>query len=167
RFVYRITAFDKPFQTAVLYIDTESFAFVRLELTRQAKGGRSWQRRLASGQKQVYYNVIFEYQEHDGKMYLKYQKEEDSWKIYKNAESKKLLFVQNPKKELFINKVITKNVDQYSFSPNLEITKSVEAQAPAYDPGFWQYYNTPAQTKALSKIETYLKAAQLEVKEKE
>lgn len=167
RFVYRITAVDKPFQTAVLYIDTESFAFVRLELTRKTKGGRSWRRRLASGQKQVYYNVVFEYQEHEGKMYLKYQKEEDSWEIYKNAESKKLLFTQYPKKELFINKVITKNIDQYNFNANLEITKSVEEQAPSFDPSFWKYYNTPAQTKALSKIETYLKAAQLEVKEKE
>ena len=166
RFVYRITAVDKPFQTAVLYIDTESFAFVRLELTRQAKGGRSWQRRLASGQKQVYYNVIFEYQEHEGKMYLKYQKEEDSWKVYKNAESPKLLFVQNPKKELFINKVITKNVAQYDFKPNLDITESVEEQAPAYDAAFWQYYNIPAQTKELSQIETYLKSVQLEMGEK-
>ena len=166
RFVYRITAVDKPFQTAVLYIDTESFAFVRLELTRQAKGGRSWQRRLASGQKQVYYNVIFEYQEHEGKMYLKYQKEEDSWKVYKNAESPKLLFVQNPKKELFINKVITKNVDQYNFKPNLDITESVEEQAPEYDASFWQYYNIPAQTKELSKIETYLKSAEVEMKGK-
>lgn len=166
RFVYRITAVDKPFQTAVLYIDTESFAFVRLELTRQAKGGRSWQRRLASGQKQVYYNVIFEYQEHEGKMYLKYQKEEDSWKVYKNAESPKLLFVQNPKKELFINKVITKNVDQYDFKPNLDITESVEEQAPDYDAAFWQYYNIPAQTKELSQIETYLKSVQLEMGEK-
>lgn len=166
RFVYRITAVDKPFQTAVLYIDTESFAFVRLELTRQAKGGRSWQRRLASGQKQVYYNVIFEYQEHEEKMYLKYQKEEDSWKVYKNAESPKLLFVQNPKKELFINKVITKNVDQYDFKPNLDITESVEEQAPDYDAAFWQYYNIPAQTKELSQIETYLKSVQLEMGEK-
>ncbi len=166
RFVYRITAVDKPFQTAVLYIDTESFAFVRLELTRQAKGGRSWQRRLASGQKQVFYNVIFEYQEHEGKMYLKYQKEEDSWKVYKNAESPKLLFVQNPKKELFINKVITKNVDQYNFKPNLDITESVEEQAPEYDPAFWQYYNIPAQTKELSQIETYLKSVELEMKGK-
>ena len=78
RFVYRIRAVDKPFQTAVLYIDTESFAFVRLELTRKAKGQRSWRRRLASGQKQVYYNVVFEYQEYEGKMYLKYQKEEEN-----------------------------------------------------------------------------------------
>lgn len=167
RFVYKITAIDKPFQTAILYIDTESFAFVRMELTRKTHKGRSWRRRMGSGQKQVYYHVIFEYQEHEGKMYLKYQKEEDSWEIYKNTESNKLLFTQYPKKELFINKVITTEVDQYAFKPNLQIDKSVEDQAEGYDPSFWQYYNAPTQTKELSQIEAYLKAAQIEEKEKE
>lgn len=167
RFVYKITAIDKPFQTAILYIDTESFAFVRMELTRKTHKGRSWRRRMGSGQKQVYYHVIFEYQEHQGKMYLKYQKEEDKWEIYKNVESNKLLFTQYPKKELFINKIITADIDQYPFSPNLQIDESVEDQAEAYSPDFWAYYNIPTQTKELSQIEAYLKAAQIEVKKKE
>lgn len=167
RFVYKIMAIDKPFQTAILYIDTESFAFVRMELTRKTHKGRSWRRRMGSGQKQVYYHVVFEYQEHQGKMYLKYQKEEDKWEIYKNVESNKLLFTQYPKKELFINKVITKDIDEYSFTPNLQIDKSVEEQAEAYDPDFWSYYNIPTQTKELSQIEAYLKEAQIEVKGEE
>jgi len=50
-----------------------------MELTRKAIRNRSWRRRFTNGALQVYYNVVFEYQEYNGKMYLKYQKEEDHW----------------------------------------------------------------------------------------
>ena len=96
KYLYKITATDDPFQKATLYIDIESFAFVKLELTRSANNGKSWKRRLTSGEEQVYYNVIFEYQEYKNKMYLKYQKEEDTWIIYDTNEPEKLLFTKNP-----------------------------------------------------------------------
>lgn len=105
RLVYKITGVDTPFQTATLFIDAESFAFVRMELTRQAIKNRSWRRRFTNGALQVFYNVVFEYQEYQGKMYLKYQKEEDHWRIFKGLESGKILFTKYPKKELFINNI--------------------------------------------------------------
>ncbi len=157
KYVYRIKATDEPFQKAILYIDTESFAFVKLELTRASHNGKSWKRRLTNGEEQVYYNVIFEYQEYNNKMYLKYQKEEDTWKIYDTKKPSKLLFTKNPKKELFINKIITDSIDQYPFKQNMNIGVSLENQSKEYNAVFWSKYNAPQKTKELSKIEQYLK----------
>ncbi|MEM9981216.1 MAG: carboxypeptidase-like regulatory domain-containing protein [Bacteroidota bacterium] len=162
--VYKILGQDRPFQEATLYIDTESFAFVKMELIRTAHKGKSWRRRLTSGQQQMLYQVVFEYQRYKDKWYLKYQKEEDTWQIYEDLLSDKLLFTKYPKKELFINRIIVENIEAYPFVRNLNIHQSVEDQAPPYDPTFWKYYNAPAQTKTLSRIEAYLKEAQ--VKEK-
>ncbi|MEO0570707.1 MAG: carboxypeptidase-like regulatory domain-containing protein [Bacteroidota bacterium] len=152
RLVYEIMATDPPFQTATLHIDAETFAFVRMELTRKAIKNRSWQKRFTNGALQVYYHVIFEYREYQGKMYLKYQKEEDHWRIFKGLESNKVLFTKYPKKELFINKIVTKNVSNYPFTPNMDIGASIEGQTTNYDMDFWSKYNIPERTEAQSTI---------------
>ena len=152
RLVYRIAAEDRPFQTATLYIDADSFAFVKMELTRKAKGNRSWRRRFTNGALQVYYNVVFEYQEYQGKMFLKYQKEEDHWRIFKGLESNKVLFTKYPKKELFINRIITEDIANYPFHRNMDMGSSIENQADAYDKSFWATYNIPQWTSDQSLI---------------
>lgn len=157
RYVYKISAVNKPYQKATLYIDTESFAFVRLELTRSKHKGKSWKRRLANGQQIAEYSLVMEYQEYNGKMYLKYKKEEDTWEIYDLQNPKKLLFTKSPKKELFVNKVVVDNVEQYPFESNMNISRSLEDQAKEYNAEFWSKYNAPARTKEMSKIEEYLK----------
>lgn len=158
RLVYKITGIDKPFQTTTLYIDTKTFAFVRIELIRKAKKNRSWKRRFSNGALQVYYNLVIEYQEINGKMYLKYQKEEDTWRIFKGLESNKVLFTKYPKKELFINKVIIDNVKNYPFKRNMDIGASIENQAEEFDPNFWNSYNIPTQTESESKIISELRS---------
>ncbi|MEM9671295.1 MAG: carboxypeptidase-like regulatory domain-containing protein [Cyclobacteriaceae bacterium] len=163
RYVYKIKGRNKPFETALLYIDTETFAFVRMELTRSAHRGRSWKRRLTNGLQQMHYRVIFEYQEYQGKWYLKYQKEEDTWQVYDGLESKKLLFTKYPKKELFVNKILTESLETSYFTANLLINRSIESQAKPYDPKFWEHYNAPTKTKELSTIEAYLKKAQIRI----
>ncbi|WP_158594412.1 carboxypeptidase-like regulatory domain-containing protein [Aquimarina sp. AD1] len=157
KYVYKIKGTDAPFQKATLYIDTESFAFVRMELTRTANKGKSWKRRLTHGGEQVYYNVIFEYQEYRNKMYLKYQREEDTWNIYDTKTPSKLLFVKEPKKELFVNKIIVDNVEKYPFTRNMNSDSSIENHSSEYNAEFWLNYNAPQQTKEISKIEQYLK----------
>ncbi|WP_350289157.1 carboxypeptidase-like regulatory domain-containing protein [uncultured Croceitalea sp.] len=157
RLVYKIAGVEKPFQTATLYIDAKTFAFVRMELTRKAIKNRSWRRRFTNGALQIYYNVVFEYQEYKGKMYLKYQKEEDHWRIFKGLESNKVLFTKYPKKELFINNIITENVANYPFKRNMEIGNSIENQAEKFDTEFWATYNIPQQTAEQSKILKELK----------
>lgn len=156
-YVYKIIATDSPYQSAILYIDIESFAFVRMELTRKANNGKSWKRKLSNGQLQIYYNGIFEYQEIRGKMYLKYQKEEDTWEIYDLEETDKLLVTKSPKKELIINHVIFEDVENYPFERNMQIDKSLENQLGNYNAAFWSKYNAPSQTAELSKIERDLK----------
>ncbi len=157
RLVYKISGMDEPFQKAVLYIDTETFAFVRVELTREAKNGTSWQRRFTNGAQQMFYNVIFEYQEYKGKFYLKYQKEEDIWRIYEGQDSNLLLFTKYPKKELFINNIIVDNVDNYRFLRNMDISSSIENQTKNFDAEFWATYNVPRRTAAQSQILRELK----------
>lgn len=157
KLVYKITGIDKPFQKATLYIDTETYAFVRMELTRAKHNGRSWRRRFTNGALQVHYNVIFEYQEYKGKMYLKYQKEEDTWEIFKGLESRKLLFTKYPKKELFVNKIVVDNLKEYPFKRNMDIGASIENQAKSYNAEFWATYNIPKQTEEESNIILELK----------
>lgn len=157
KYVYKIIAVDEPFQKATLFIDTESFAFVKIELTRTKNKGKLWKRRLSNGQQIVDYSIIIEYQEFKGKMYLKYKKEEDTWEIYDMQDPKKLLFTKNPKKELFVNKIVIKDVENYPFEENMKINRSIENQAKTYNAEFWLNYNAPKKTKAISKIELYLK----------
>ena len=150
--VYKISCIDRPFQTSKLFIDTETFAFVRIELIREAINGRSWARKFTNGALQVYYNLVLEYQEYEGKMYLKYQKEEDNWKIFNGLESSELLFMQYPKKELFINKIVTKNIKDYPFKKNMDIGASIENQANELNSDFWNSYNIPTRTEKESEI---------------
>jgi len=157
RLVYKIIGIDRPFQTATLYIDTDSFAFIRMELTRSKNGNRSWARQFTNGALQAHYNVVFEYQEIEGKMFLKYQKEEDTWEIYNGLGTKNLLFTKYPKKELFINKVITKDIDAYPFTKNMDTSLSIEDQKGEYNEPFWSSYNAPRQTETQSKIISELK----------
>ncbi len=157
KYVYKIVGEDTPFQTAVLHIDTETFAFVRIELTRKAYNGASWMRRLTNGAQQMQYHLICEYREYKGKMYLKYQQEEDTWQIYDAQNPSALLFTKNPKKELFINKIISEGVPIYHFNKNLQSGTSIEGQAKEYNAQFWERYNAPQRTKAMSKIEGELK----------
>lgn len=157
RYVYKISAVNKPYQKATLYIDTESFAFVRVELTRAKHKDKSWKRRLANGQQIAQYSLVIEYQEYKGKMYLKYKKEEDTWEVYDLQDPKKLLLTKSPKKELFVNKIVVDNVEQYPFESNMTISRSLENQQMEYNAEFWSSYNAPARTKEMSKIEQYLK----------
>ncbi|GAA4272947.1 carboxypeptidase-like regulatory domain-containing protein [Aquimarina gracilis] len=156
--VYKITGIDKPFQTSTLFIDTQTFAFVKIELTREAIKNKSWRRRFSNGALQVYYNLVLEYQEYEGKMYLKYQKEEDHWRIFKGLESNKVIFTQYPKKELFINKIIIDNVENYPFKRNMDIGTSIENQAKEFNADFWNSYNIPTQTEKESEIISELKS---------
>jgi len=155
--VYKINGFDKPFQTSTLFIDTKTFAFVKIELTRETKNNKSWARRFTNGALQVYYNLVLEYQEYEGKMYLKYQKEEDSWRIFKGLESNKIVFTKYPKKELFINKIIVDCIESYPFKRNMDIGTSIENQAKEFNADFWKSYNAPTQTEKESKIISELK----------
>lgn len=156
--VYKVIGVDKPFQTSTLFIDIETFAFVRIELTRKSTKNKSWKRRMTNGALQIYYNLVLEYQEYEGKMYLKYQKEEDNWQIFEDLESNKILFTKYPKKELFINKIIAENLENYPFDKNMDISTSIENQAKEFNADFWNSYNIPAQTEQQSKIIEELKS---------
>ncbi len=163
RVVYKIAARDAPFQRAVLYIDAETFAFVRIELTRQMSHGEYYKRGLKNGQQEIDYSIIYEYQKYNGRMYLKYQKEEDTYIVFEDSASDSVLFTKDPRKELFINKLIIENVDDYPFTKNLLINRSIESQAKPYNAEFWKYYNVPVETAEESEIAEKLRKAQLNI----
>ena len=156
--VYKIKAISPPFREALLFIDLESYAFVRLEFRRSTSQGKYYKRRLTNGQQESSYTMIFEYQQYNDKMYLRYQREEDVWQIFDGLESDSLLFTKRPKKELFINNIVTENLDQYPFKSNFDRFQSIEGQVKPYDPEFWKHYNVPLQTAEESKIVELLKA---------
>ena len=157
--------FEISFRVYIHFIDIESYAFVRIDYSRSVHQNKYYKRRLSNGQQEKSYNLVFEYQEYNGKWYLKYQKEEDVWEVFQGLESNELIFTKYPKKELFINKVITEALEEYPFTENLRDSDSVESQAKPSNPVFWRYYNFPAKTKEQSKIEEYLREAEIELKE--
>ena len=69
------------------------------------------------------------------------------------------MYKRQPKKELFVNNIITENLTKYPFTENMDAGTSLEHQSLPYDPQFWSTYNAPQSTKELSKIEQYLKEA--------
>ncbi|MEM7109462.1 MAG: carboxypeptidase-like regulatory domain-containing protein, partial [Bacteroidota bacterium] len=120
--VYKITGVNPPFEEVILYIDVDTYAFVKIELNRSKNNQRYYKQRFTNGQQEASYTMIFEYQKINGKMYLKYQKEVDTWDIFEGLESSKLLFVKQFAKELFVNKIITDSVSNYPFNKNLKTT---------------------------------------------
>jgi hypothetical protein len=84
-------------------------------------------------------------------MYLKYQREEDADNLF-DKETNQVQLKQSFMKELFINEVITQQVEERRPKESMNINKSTESQARPYNADFWQYYNLPSQTAQESKI---------------
>jgi hypothetical protein len=154
RTVYKIEGRESDAETATLYIDTESFAIVKLELRDRMVNGEYYRRYLnlpdPYGLQETSFTMVFEYREFNGKMYLRYQREEDTYNLF-NKITNKVLLRQAFTKELFVNNIITENVAVNAGTP-MNINRSVESQAGVYNAAFWERYNAPAETAASTKI---------------
>ena len=95
--------------------------------------------------------MIFEFQRIDNKMYLKYQREEDAYNVF-NKTTSEVIVRQSFVKELFVNSVITENLDKIAAQNGMNMNRSVEGQAAPFNADFWKYYNAPAETATDSKI---------------
>ena len=62
KLAYKINAVNKPFYEAQFFIDVDSYAFIKIDYSRRAQSKRYYKRRLANGQQEQYYNLVFEYQ---------------------------------------------------------------------------------------------------------
>ncbi len=93
-------------------------------------------------------------------MYLKYQCEEDTYNVF-NKTSKEVIVKQSFVKELFVNKVITDNLDKVAVQNRMNVNKSVEGQAAPFNADFWKYYNAPIETAKDSEIIKELQKAEL------
>jgi hypothetical protein len=152
--VYKISGAKSPSQTATLFIDSENFAFLKLELKMQMVNGEFYRRYLnlpdPYGLQETSFRMVFEFQRIDDKMYLKYQREEDSYNLF-NKSTNEVILRQSFMKELFVNKVVKDDLDN-TVGQKMNINKSVEGQASSFNAEFWKYYNVPMETATDSKI---------------
>lgn len=155
RTVYKISGLSSPSESAVLFIDSDDFSILKLELKEQMVNGEYYRRYLnlpdPYGLQETSFNMIFEFQRIDGKMYLKYQREEDSYNLF-HKTTNEILLRQSFVKELFVNNVVKDNVDAVAVRPRMNIQQSLEGQANTFNPEFWKYYNVPMETAKESTI---------------
>lgn len=155
RTVYKISGYSSPSESAILYIDSNDFSILKIELKEQMVNGEYYRRYLnlpdPYGLQETSFKVIFEFQRIDDKMYLKYQREEDSFNFF-NKSTNEIIVRQSFVKELFVNNVITDNVESVAKSQHMNIQKSIEGQVNTYNPEFWKYYNVPLETARESAI---------------
>ena len=93
-------------------------------------------------------------------MYLKYQREEDSYNLF-DKFTNEVILRQSFMKELFVNNVVKDNFDNTA-GQKMNINKSVEDQASSFNAEFWKYYNAPMETSKDSKIITELQELKVE-----
>ncbi|MEJ1240393.1 carboxypeptidase-like regulatory domain-containing protein [Chryseolinea sp. T2] len=154
RTVYKISGSKGESASTEMFIDSETFAILKLEFKNQMVDGQYYRRYLnlpdPYGLQETSFRMVFEFQQIDHLMYLKYQREEDTYNLF-NKTTQEILLRQAFVKELFVNNVI---VDPGSMitSKSMNFNKSVEGQAPPYNEEFWKYYNAPLETLKESKI---------------
>jgi hypothetical protein len=152
--VYKISGTKEHSETTVMYIDSNDFSVLKLELNTRMINGEFYRRYInlpdPYGLQETSFRVLFEFQKIDDKMYLKYQKEEDTYNLF-NKTTNEIIVKQSFIKELFVNNVEYSNLN-YSNNQVMNINKSVEGQAKPVNVNFWKYYNAPIETANDSKI---------------
>jgi hypothetical protein len=152
--VYKISGRKSPSESCEMYIDSKDYSVIKVELKTQMINGQFYRRYLnlpdPYGQQQTSFRMIFEFQKIDNKMYLKYQREEDTYNLF-NKTTNEIILKQAYVKELFVNNVIQTPPDS-SINAQMNINKSVEGQAKPYNASFWRYYNIPIETSKFSTI---------------
>jgi hypothetical protein len=103
--------------------------------------------------------MIFEFQKHGDKMYLKYQREEDSYNLF-NKTTHEIILRQSFVKELFVNNILSEPPVEAT-GQRMNMHKSVEGQAQAFNADFWKHYNAPMETSKDSKIIAELQESSL------
>ena len=151
---YKISGTKSPSQSTVMYIDSDDFSILKLELKMQMVNGEFYRRYLnlpdPYGLQETSFRMIFEFQKLDDKMYLKYQREEDTYNLF-NKTTNEIILRQSFVKELFVNNVVQGNPDD-PIGQRMNMNKSVEGQANPFNADFWKYYNAPLETAKDSKI---------------
>jgi hypothetical protein len=152
--VYKISGRKNASESTEMYIDSKDFSIIKLELRTQMVNGQFYRRYLnlpdPYGQQETSVRTIFEFQKIDNKMYLKYQREEDTYNLF-NKTTNEIVLRQAYVKELFVNNVVQIPSDSL-INEQMNINKSVEGQARPYNALFWRYYNIPIETAKFSAI---------------
>ncbi len=151
---YKISGTKSASESTVMYIDSDDFSILKLELKMQMVNGEFYRRYLnlpdPYGLQETSFRMIFEFQKVDDKMYLKYQREEDSYNLF-NKTTNEIILRQSFVKELFVNNVVQGNLND-QVGQRMNMNKSVEGQANPFNADFWKYYNAPIETAKDSKI---------------
>ncbi len=154
RTVYKISGIKGSSVSTVMYIDCNDFSIIKLEYKTQMVNGEFYRRYLnlpdPYGQQQTSFLMIFEFQKIDDKMYLKYQREEDTYNLF-DKTTNEIILRQSFVKELFVNNVVQGTLENLTGS-QMNMNKSVEGQATPFNANFWKYYNVPIETSKDSKV---------------
>jgi hypothetical protein len=152
--VYKISGTRSVNESTVMYINSDDFSILKLELKKQMVNGEFYRRYLnlpdPYGLQETSFKMIFEFQKMDDKMYLKYQREEDSYNVF-NKKTNEIILRQSFVKELFVNNVVKENLEAPT-NQRMNMNKSVEGQASPFNADFWKYYNAPIETSKDSKV---------------
>lgn len=152
--VYKISGIRNENTSAILYIDSDDFSILKIELKKQMVNGAYYRRYLnlpdPYGLQETSFKIIFEFQKIDGLMYLKYQREEDSYHVF-HKTTNEIILRQSFVKELFVNHVVRDHLAAPT-GLMMNINKSVEGQAKEFNADFWKYYNAPMETAKDSKV---------------
>jgi hypothetical protein len=163
--VYKIKAVKNKVQEATLFIDQVNFSIIKIDLTRKMVDGKFYKRWInlpdPYGMQETSYRMVFEYKEVEGKMYLKYQREEDTYNIF-NKTTNEVAIRQSFMKELFVTNIVTNAGGSQPVYPRMNMNKSIESQANSYNEKFWLHYNSPLQTARESEIVKELAEAEKE-----
>jgi hypothetical protein len=155
RTVFMISGKAGKVTRAQLWIDAETYGFLKIIMERSMINGEYYRRYLnmtdSLGMLETSFRMDLEFRTYNGKMYLKSQREEDSYDVI-NKFTGKIIVKQTAMKELFINDIITEAERLKEFAAGMSINQSVEAQAAPYSEEFWEHYNMPARTKEGSRI---------------
>lgn len=153
QFVYQISGTRAPGETTMMYINGDDYSILKVEYAKQMVNGEFYRRYLnlpdPYGLQETSFRVVFEFQKLDNKMYLKYQKEEDTYNLF-NKTTNDILLKQSFVKELFVNNVMKSEAEKAGSLMN--INKSVEGQSQSYNAEFWKYYNAPIATAKESAV---------------
>jgi hypothetical protein len=164
RTTYKISGIKSPSVSTVMYIDSDDFSIIKLEFRTQMVNGVFYRRYLnlpdPYGQQQTSFFMIFEFQKIDDKMYLKYQREEDTYNLF-NKTTNEIILRQSFVKELFVNNVVQGTLEN-STDQRMNMNKSLEGQATSFNSDFWKYYNAPIETSKDSKIIKELQASEIQ-----
>jgi len=156
KLVYVISTGDN--WTYSVYIDTESFAILKLELNAKWEGEKQneWAMNDSIMLRTTEINGIVNFKKYKGKYYPAYMNYDVVMEGFEKS-SGKIVFTSDFYEELLINNIIIEEVKKPKSENLMSSNKVLELQSKPYNDAFWKRYNvikeTPLDLKIIQNLE--------------